>query len=56
MRVHQQTARIRPQCTGYWYLFMVNNRTENGMETPTMACVDGMPYSIAHFCCSFLTG
>lgn len=35
---------------------MVYNKTENGIETPTMACVDGIPYSNAHLCCNCITG
>lgn len=42
--------------TLYWYLFMVYKRTENGIETPTIACVEGMPYSRAHLFCKRTTG
>lgn len=35
---------------------MVYNKTEKGIETPTIACVDGMPYSSDHFFCSLNTG
>ena len=31
-------------------------RDRNGIDTPTMACVDGIPYSRAHFDCNRNTG
>lgn len=39
-----------------WYRFIVYRMTERGIETPTIACVDGIPYSSAHFFCRRTTG
>jgi len=39
-----------------WYLFIVYRITDRGIETPTIACVDGIPYSKAHFFCRRTTG
>lgn len=47
---------VNPNGRSYWYRFIVYNNTENGMATPTIACVEGMLYSKAHFDCKRITG
>ena len=44
------------KCRLTWYLFIVYRITDRGIETPTIACVDGIPYSKAHFFCRRTTG
>lgn len=54
--LHQATAINKPIGTLYWYLLIVYKSIENGIETATMAWVEGIPYSIAHLLWSLTTG
>lgn len=56
IKEHHTIATIKPTGTLYSYRFIVYSRTENGIDTPTIACVEGIPYSRAHLLCSLTTG
>ena len=47
---------LNQRAKGYWYLPNVKKMMLNGTASPTMAWVEGIPYSRAHFASSLTTG
>ena len=55
-KIHQAKAMANPKYTGYSYRLAVSKMTEKGTVTETMAWVEGIPYSKAHFFSILMTG